>query len=87
MTKQLVITMKQVMAKYIKNIGSTASIRNTIKKVWEKLTKKSHPTKQTLRVMFDSDITSKVLKREGLVETEDQFNSEDFKLAMIELKE
>lgn len=86
MTKQLVITMKQIMNRYIKDLGSTNTINNVIRRVWEKLIKKNHPRKQTLIAMFDSEVNEKILKKEGLIETEDQFNIEDFKLAMNELK-
>jgi hypothetical protein len=37
--------------------------------------------------MFDSEINVKTLKKEGLIQTEGDFIIEDFKLAMMELKE
>lgn len=86
MTKQTVITMKQIMNNHISEIGSTSFKRAIIRQFWERLTKKSHPTKQTLKAMFDLDVNIKLLKKEGLVETENQFNSKDIKEAMEELK-
>lgn len=56
MTKQLVITMKQIMSKHIKEVGSTASKRTIIHNIWLKLTKKKHPTKLTLKLVFDTDV-------------------------------
>jgi hypothetical protein len=79
MTKQTIITMKQIMSDHIKEIGSTFSKRVIIRQFWERLTKKSHPSKQTLKAMFDLDVNMKLLKKEGLVETEAQFNSKDIK--------
>ena len=86
MTKQTIITMKQIMSDHITEIGSTFSKRAIIRQFWERLTKKSHPSKQTLKAMFDLDVNMKLLKKEGLVETENQFNSKDIKEAMEELK-
>jgi hypothetical protein len=82
MTKQLVITIKQIMAKFIKDLGSTATVRNIIKQLWERLIKKSHPTKQTLKAMFDPQVNTTILKKEGFMESEDQFEVEDLQEAM-----
>jgi hypothetical protein len=86
MTKQLVITMKQIMSKTIKDFGSTSSIRNIIKQTWERLIKKTHPTKKTLKAMFDLQVDPKILKKEGLLDSENQFEHEDLQEAMQELK-
>lgn len=87
MTKQLVITMKQIMSKYIKDIGSTASKRTIIQNIWLKLTKKKHPTKLTLKLIFDMEVNVELLKKEELIESATQFNCEEFREAMVELKE
>ena len=58
MTKQLVITMKQIMSKYIKEVGSTVSKRTIIQNIWLKLTKKKHPTKLTLKLIFDMEVNA-----------------------------
>ena len=86
MTKQTIITMKQIMNNHISEIGSTNSKKIIIRQFWERLTKKSRPTKQILRAMFSLDVNMKFLKKEGLVETENQFNSTDIKEAMEELR-
>lgn len=86
MTKQLVITMKQIMSKTMKDFGSNSNIRKIIKQIWERLIKKTHPTKKTLKAMFDLQVNSKILKKEGLIDSEDQFEAEDFQEAMQELK-
>jgi hypothetical protein len=85
MTKQLLITMKQIMSKYIKDIGSTHSKRAIIRSTWEKLTKMTR--KLTLKLVFDSNVDAKLLKKEGLIDSVDSFNAEDFRLAMCELKD
>ncbi len=86
MTKQLVITIKQIMAKFIKDLGSTATIRAIIKQLWEKLIKKSHPTKQALKAILDPQVNLKILKKEGFIKSEDQFELEDLQEAAQELK-
>lgn len=63
MTKQLVITMKQVMHETIKDFGSTLTIRRIVKNVWNKLIKQTHPNKQTLMAMFGNEINMKILKK------------------------
>lgn len=63
MTKQLIITMKQIMSKYISQVGSTSSKRVIIKNVWSKLTEKKHPTKFILKLIFDPQVNPLLLKK------------------------
>ena len=74
--------MKQIMSKTIKDFGSTSKIRKIIKQIWERLIKKSHPTKKTLKAMFDIQVDSKILKKEGLIDSENQFEAGDIQEAM-----
>ena len=78
--------MKQIMNNHIPEIGSNNSKKIIIRQFWERLTKKSRPTKQILIAMFALDVNMKLLKKEGLVEKENQFNSTDIKESMEELK-
>jgi hypothetical protein len=54
MVKQLIISIKKMMAKHIIEIGSTQSMKTIIKETWKVFTAIKHPTKEILRAMFDN---------------------------------
>ena len=69
MTKQTVITMKQIMSPFINDIGSSFNNRKIIRNVWEKMTKKKHPTKSIFKLAFDPYVDPKLLEQEELIES------------------
>ena len=85
--KQLVITMKQMMAKHIHEVGSNEAHRRVIRLSWEQLTKSKCPSKSTLQVMFNTELDTKLAKKTGIMPIIEEYDYFTFQRAMEELKE
>ena len=85
--KQLVITMKQMMAKHINEIGSNEAHKIVIRRSWKTLTKSKCPNESTLQVMFNSKLDVKLAIKTGLIATIEEYGYDTYQQAMEELKE
>lgn len=86
MVKQLIITIKQMMAHSIAHI-STGEINKALQEIWYIFVQNRQANKEMLKALFDDSTNMKLLEKYGLKKVVDSFGMDIFKEAIQALKE
>ena len=86
MVKQLIITMRQMMGKYIHDVGCNYNSRQIISAVWKVFETTKTPNKDILRAMFDREVNKKLIEKVDLSSIVNQYGTYEFLNAMEELR-
>ena len=78
--------MKQMVGKFIEDIGCSHSSRKIITETWRVLEKVKCPSKELLKAMFDRELNKRLVEKVGLSSIVNSYGVYAFQSAMEELK-
>ena len=86
MVKQLVITIRQMVGKYIPDVGCSFTSRSIISEVWKVFEKTKNPNKEILKAMFNREVNQKTVEKAGLGSILKTYGSYEYTNAMEDLR-
>lgn len=86
MVKQLVITIKQMVGKYIPEIGCNHTAKEIISEVWSVFESTRNPSKDILKAMFNKEVNLRQVEKVRLGSIVRDYGSYEFLNAMDDLR-